>query len=90
MDMCKSFRVVAAVFGLAAVASGFAAEEAVRPDGSIGFTLATTLVAATDKFTDSNKLGRGGYGPVYKVIGSVHLIFITNLAIALSPCKISS
>ena len=49
-----------------------------------------SILAATDNFSDSNKLGRGGYGPVYKVIGSVHLIFITNLAIALSPCKISS
>lgn len=33
-----------------------------------------SIVEATDNFSDSNKLGRGGYGPVYKVmIGSVHL-----------------
>ncbi|KAG4968727.1 hypothetical protein JHK87_034378 [Glycine soja] len=25
-----------------------------------------SILAATDNFTDSNKLGRGGYGPVYK------------------------
>ena len=49
-----------------------------------------SILAATDNFSDSNKLGRGGYGPVYKVIDSVHLTFITNLAIPLSTRKISS
>lgn len=27
-----------------------------------------TIVVATDNFSDANKLGRGGFGPVYKVI----------------------
>ena len=31
-----------------------------------------SILAATDNFSDSNKLGRGGYGPVYKVIHSLH------------------
>jgi hypothetical protein len=26
-----------------------------------------TIVMATNDFSDANKLGRGGYGPVYKV-----------------------
>jgi hypothetical protein len=26
------------------------------------------ILAATDSFSDANKLGEGGYGPVYKVI----------------------
>ena len=26
-----------------------------------------SILAATDNFSESNKLGRGGYGPVYKV-----------------------
>ena len=27
----------------------------------------TTIVAATNSFSDDNKLGEGGFGPVYKV-----------------------
>lgn len=26
-----------------------------------------SILAATDHFSDANKLGKGGYGPVYKV-----------------------
>lgn len=26
-----------------------------------------SILAATDNFSDENKLGQGGYGPVYKV-----------------------
>jgi hypothetical protein len=28
------------------------------------------ILAATDSFSDANKLGEGGYGPVYKVISA--------------------
>lgn len=27
----------------------------------------STIVKATDNFSDDNKLGQGGFGPVYKV-----------------------
>lgn len=27
-----------------------------------------SILAATDNFSDANKLGQGGFGPVYKVI----------------------
>lgn len=29
-----------------------------------------SILVATDYFSDANKLGRGGYGPVYKVINT--------------------
>jgi hypothetical protein len=29
-----------------------------------------SILAATDNFSDANKLGEGGYGPVYKVIST--------------------
>jgi hypothetical protein len=34
-----------------------------------------SVSAATNKFSDLNKLGEGGFGPVYKV----HYIFLMNL-----------
>jgi CTP-dependent riboflavin kinase len=30
-----------------------------------------SILAATESFSDANKLGEGGYGPVYKVISIV-------------------
>jgi hypothetical protein len=30
-----------------------------------------SILAATDNFSDANKLGEGGYGPVYKVISTI-------------------
>ena len=35
----------------------------------------TTIRAATDDFADSNKLGQGGFGTVYKVLQSVFCCF---------------
>ncbi|KAF8409488.1 hypothetical protein HHK36_005564 [Tetracentron sinense] len=38
-----------------------------------------TISIATDNFSDSNMLGQGGFGPVYKVVASTGLmIFLTN------------
>ncbi len=34
-----------------------------------------SILAATDNFSDANKLGQGGYGPVYKVM-SITLLYI--------------
>ena len=38
----------------------------ISEDHQIVFTM-ETLLAATDNFHDDNKLGEGGFGPVYKV-----------------------
>lgn len=32
--------------------------------------------AATDDFSESNKLGEGGFGPVYKVIKKTFFVFL--------------
>ena len=37
-----------------------------------------TIEAATDNFSDSNKLGHGGFGSVYKVINTLFLLFNVN------------
>lgn len=37
-----------------------------------------TVAHATDDFSVNNKLGEGGFGPVYKVILQVKFIFPTN------------
>lgn len=31
------------------------------------YFILTTILAATNNFSESNKLGEGGFGPVYKV-----------------------
>jgi hypothetical protein len=38
-----------------------------------------TIEAATDKFSDSNMIGRGGFGEVYRVISSFSSWFATSL-----------
>lgn len=40
-----------------------------------------TIKAATDDFADSNKLGEGGFGPVYKVIVCLKLSKLTSWTI---------
>jgi len=34
----------------------------------------TLVVAATNEFSSENKLGQGGFGPVYKVIEITHVM----------------
>ena len=41
--------------------------ELVPGSEDLHFMNLSTIRAATDDFTDSNKLGQGGFGPVYKV-----------------------
>lgn len=38
-----------------------------------------TIRAATDDFSDSNRLGQGGFGTVYKVSKSYDLLFLQSL-----------
>ena len=37
------------------------------------------ILDATDNFSEENKLGEGGFGPVYKVLCSKILYFTVNL-----------
>ena len=39
-----------------------------------------SILVATDNFSNANKLGQGGYGPVYKVIEAALLYLIYFLA----------
>jgi hypothetical protein len=45
---------------------------ALENDGNKGHNLnvysAATIMAATNSFSAENKLGQGGFGPVYKVV----------------------
>ena len=34
----------------------------------------TLVVAATNEFSSENKLGQGGFGPVYKVIETIEIM----------------
>ena len=43
------------------------------------------ILAATDHFSDANKLGQGGFGPVYKVIVlNFHISLISRFLVCLS------
>ena len=39
----------------------------------ITFFELNTVIAATENFSSANKLGRGGFGPVFKVITFIYL-----------------
>jgi hypothetical protein len=47
---------------------------------SLRFDL-STLEEATNKFSEANKLGEGGFGEVYKVYGVNILLFLHNMEI---------
>lgn len=36
-----------------------------------------TVALATDYFSDANKLGEGGFGPVYKVVQMLQILIVT-------------
>jgi hypothetical protein len=40
-----------------------------------------TVIAATNNFSSENKIGEGGFGPVYKVIS--HLVAVTMISLSL-------
>jgi len=44
----------------------------------------TTIKAATDNFASTNKLGQGGFGPVYKVLYHVLTLNSVDLPFCLS------
>jgi hypothetical protein len=48
------------------VSPGHGDEEEIRSSEPLMYDL-STLRAATDNFSEENKLGEGGFGPVYKV-----------------------
>ena len=43
-----------------------------------------SIIAATDDFSDANKLGQGVYGPVYKVIFLVLVVHLNRLVVKYS------
>ena len=45
--------------------------------GEIHYFNSSTILTATNSFSDANKLGEGGFGPVYKVEKTNYLFFYT-------------
>lgn len=62
-----------------------------KEDGcqEIPFVSFSTILAATEGFSQSNLLGRGGFGPVYKV-SLLHRVNRSNIFIFLSAIIILS
>ena len=46
-----------------------------------------TVIAATDNFSSENKIGEGGFGPVYKVMS--HLVAVSMISLSLSIVHIN-
>jgi hypothetical protein len=42
-----------------------------KKDIDVPFFDLESILVATNSFSDANKLGEGGYGPVYKVISTI-------------------
>lgn len=56
----------------------------VKVEADLPFLKLSTILKATDNFSVSNKLGQGGFGPVYKV---VYTPYLTNDGLGLlSTC----
>jgi len=55
-----------------------AATDEITTTHSLQFSF-KTIEAATDKFSDSNMIGQGGFGEVYRVISSFSSWFATAL-----------
>jgi len=50
----------------------------------MGFFTLRQIKAATNNFNKANKIGEGGFGPVYKVFGAVNHVFSIILHLFLS------
>ena len=55
--------------------------EAERKGIDVPFVSLESVLVATNKFSEANKLGQGGFGPVYKVILCSSLSFLSKFLI---------
>ena len=46
--------------------------------GAMHYFNLTTILTATNNFSDVNKLGEGGFGPVYKVKRQINYFMLMN------------
>jgi hypothetical protein len=53
-------------------------EDEDQQDFDLPFFSFSTLISATNDFSNYNKLGEGGFGPVYKVINMQQLKYNTH------------